>query len=691
MPLPKPTLDTRTFDQLVAEGRALIPRLAKRWTDHNASDPGITLLELGAWLSEQNFYRFDRITTEAERAFLRLTGVTPRPPEVAHTVVSVQSAHALPVALPGRMQLADTAGNVSFETVEPLMASPARLMQVLVGRPPLMDCTRRNQTPYDPARVGEGDFDAFGPKPHRGAALYLGFDRAPGQPGDVVSLYAWTTTPERDAAARAALVAEWEALRADVIRACPCTPEAADRVPDWRRHYWARTVWEYFRAGGGAGGKWAPLEVMVDETRALTLSGFIRFKAPDDAVAGGPGPHFFIRCRPVAGRFECAPRLDCIANNAVRVEHAVTMDPELLATSRGHASERLTVLHAPIVAGSTQLTLVEDGSADTAWQEVLEWDQTGAHERVYRLDPESGIIQFGNGLRGVPAPAGAKIVLSYRRGGGPIGNLRARTLVRFDAGARNQSLLVGWSALAPGFTIAQPVAAFGGAPAESMQRAKARAVKALATVHKAVTPADFELLALSTPGVAVGRAKALTDTHPSVPCYRAAGSVTVVIIPRCPGPHPLPSRAMLGAVQAFIHRRRLVTSELHLIAPHYVRVTVHGTLHAELGVDAAALAAQAKRAIDGYFNPLTGEDGQGWPIGRAVYRTEVMALLAQLPGVLRVTGLGLHAKGDTEPRCGNLEICAYDLIMPGRHRIEVRLSRPGEQLTRSDAHECECP
>ena len=43
MPLPKPTLDNRSFDQLVAEGRSQIPRLAPQWTDHNASDAGITL------------------------------------------------------------------------------------------------------------------------------------------------------------------------------------------------------------------------------------------------------------------------------------------------------------------------------------------------------------------------------------------------------------------------------------------------------------------------------------------------------------------------------------------------------------------------------------------------------------------------------------------------------------------------
>jgi hypothetical protein len=60
MPLPPLDLDTRTYADLVEEARSLIPRYAPQWTDYNASDPGITLLELFAWLVEQDIYRVNR-------------------------------------------------------------------------------------------------------------------------------------------------------------------------------------------------------------------------------------------------------------------------------------------------------------------------------------------------------------------------------------------------------------------------------------------------------------------------------------------------------------------------------------------------------------------------------------------------------------------------------------------------------
>src|SRR5713101_6958851 len=149
MPLPKPTLGNGGSDQLVAEGRGQIPRLAPLWTDHNASDPGVTLGELAAWLTEQNVYRFDRPSDEARRAFARLAGISPRAPRVACTEVAISDPNGVGAALPARMQLGSNAVAM-FETTDPLYVSPATLATPVSG-------------------------PAFGARPRRADALYLGF------------------------------------------------------------------------------------------------------------------------------------------------------------------------------------------------------------------------------------------------------------------------------------------------------------------------------------------------------------------------------------------------------------------------------------------------------------------------------------------------------------------------------------
>lgn len=72
MPLNLPKLDDRNFADLVDEARNLIQNVAPEWTNYNPSDPGITLIELFAFLTEIMIYRLDRVTDNNTQSFLRL-------------------------------------------------------------------------------------------------------------------------------------------------------------------------------------------------------------------------------------------------------------------------------------------------------------------------------------------------------------------------------------------------------------------------------------------------------------------------------------------------------------------------------------------------------------------------------------------------------------------------------------------
>jgi predicted phage baseplate assembly protein len=75
MPLPVPNLDDRKFQDILDEARRLIPRYCPEWTDHNLSDPGITLLELFAWMTDMLLYRLNRVPEKNYLKFLDLIGV----------------------------------------------------------------------------------------------------------------------------------------------------------------------------------------------------------------------------------------------------------------------------------------------------------------------------------------------------------------------------------------------------------------------------------------------------------------------------------------------------------------------------------------------------------------------------------------------------------------------------------------
>ena len=85
MSLPSPSLDDRTFQQLVDEAKRRIPELAPEWTDHNVSDPGVAMIELFAWMTESLLYRLNQVPDRLYLKFLELMGITLYPPTAART------------------------------------------------------------------------------------------------------------------------------------------------------------------------------------------------------------------------------------------------------------------------------------------------------------------------------------------------------------------------------------------------------------------------------------------------------------------------------------------------------------------------------------------------------------------------------------------------------------------------------
>lgn len=93
MVLPKQNLDDKTFDQLVDEARKLIPRYSSQWTDHNLSDPGVTLTDLFAWLTEITLFRINLIRDSHKLKYLKLLGFMPQPPMPAIADISFNLKH----------------------------------------------------------------------------------------------------------------------------------------------------------------------------------------------------------------------------------------------------------------------------------------------------------------------------------------------------------------------------------------------------------------------------------------------------------------------------------------------------------------------------------------------------------------------------------------------------------------------
>jgi len=280
MPLTLPAADERTYGSLVADMRSRLPRLAPEWTDYNAHDPGITMLELFAYLTETDLYRLARVTAAQRRAFLRWFGIEGGGPTVAETVVAFAAAAgggAGAVSVAADREIASAGGDVLFSTTAAVTVQSAGVVALFAGERQLW-CGPAIGAAAGPDAIMEDASFTFGA---RGAdPLVIALDAAP---SGEVSLYVWTGAPDHDEGARARLQDESAAVLRD--RQTARYPCPASRLDDWRRHYEVDVVWEAYTLD-----KWVPVPVVEDRTRALTMSGFVRLQ-PDRAwmTGGVPG------------------------------------------------------------------------------------------------------------------------------------------------------------------------------------------------------------------------------------------------------------------------------------------------------------------------------------------------------------------------------------------------------------------
>ena len=313
MPLPLPDLDTRRWGDLVDEGRAQIPRYAPTWTDHNIHDPGVTLVELFAWLTEGDIYRINRIPERHRRKFLALIGHAPLPPAPSRVAVGFRLAPPVDALLvPDGTTVAARQPDgmwVPFRLLRTLIVIDLaiELVATFDGKS-LIDRTRDwlAGTPLlpwesDPAAADEADKDP---------ALYLAFD-GPLRPGLPVALWIGLTGDATGPDERARIVKARDEGAVDCLPRTiePCDPpdcapdalcaqfdaaesSAEDMVditlPAPPEHHGVRVAWEYFAGGtwlafGSASGE------LVDDTRALTLDGMVVItpEVASDPVPGG--------------------------------------------------------------------------------------------------------------------------------------------------------------------------------------------------------------------------------------------------------------------------------------------------------------------------------------------------------------------------------------------------------------------
>jgi predicted phage baseplate assembly protein len=636
-----PVIDNRRFDDILAEVRTRIPRYSPEWTDFNDSDPGITLAQLFAWMTDLLLYRINLVPELNYLKFLQLIGIELRPaqPATAEVTFPVKNTAAttwvsVPLGTPVATDNSSGGDPVVFETTRDLVALKAMLAAVQV----LDGYSFFNVTPVNTA--GTQGFEPLGPAAAEGSALMLGLDLNDVFPEVEINL---------------AIFAE-EKQSPDTFTSCgtPLNLPLTTSVISWE--YW-----------GGSG--WRTLTLLKDETDGFLKSGHVYLKAPaagqmaKTMIGSITTSLFWIRARLTRAAYDRVPRILAVRTNTVGVIQAQTTNDEVLGGSSGEPNQTFRLLHSPVLLDAL-IVEVDEGTGFAAWKRVDDFFSSGPHDQVFVLNATTGEVRFGDGIHGaIPTAnvdnARANIVARvYRSGGGSQGNVAAGAI---------KTPLVSVTGVDDGkVSNLQPAA--GGSDEQSIDDAKQRAASVLRSNGRAVTVSDFEELAKQAGNVR--RARAMPLYHPRFPGTKIPGVVTVIVVPDNDQPNPTPSEATIRLVCAYLNQRRLLTTELYVIPPSYLRVDTEVHLTVSTVADLAAVTEAAQTALDDYFHPLRGgEDGLGWPFGGTIFFSRVYQRLLSISGVARVDSVAITVDGETAPDCTNVPIPAATLLYSGTHQV----------------------
>lgn len=682
MTLPTPILDDRSWQQLRDELVRRIPVYTPEWTDHNPSDPGITLLELFAFLGETLLFRFNQIPEATRLEFLNLLQVPLRPAQPARAMLALEPTAKAEVRVP--IGTAATAGSTAFETEDEATAWPLRMRAVAktASPAPAGEEARIYADAAVKARELEPDeapvyyvADVLGDDPSIPGFAAVDFGATVDGVLWVAVLRTKDTDPNRlgGALVNLGFVPDPVILSMAEVEGCPGAGSegGTDEV-----------AWEVSTVEP-RGGKphYVPLVVAGDTTGGLSRQGVVRLRLPADPLVPGV-PR--VDDPDLEGTGDLPPVLDdeklsadllfwvrgyrkrsdrplgrvlWVGANATRVVQSRTARTELLGTGDGNANQTYALAQAPVLAGSLTLQVEEEGGW-TTWHEVEGFAASGRDDRVFVLDPAAGRVRFGDGTGGRAPQIGQRIrALSYRYGGGTAGNVAAKTITKVGGVA--------------GVKASNPRRAFGGADAEAVADAVERIPAEFRRHDRAVTASDFRELAAQTPGANVGRAEVLPRFHPPTRQDEAAGIVTVVVWPAedLARPNaPLPDRDLLRCVCAWLDARRLVTTELYVIPPTYRKIAVSVGLKVKPGFGIEAVSAWVELVLRQYLAPLPpyGPSGGGWPLGRRVHGPELEAAALQVDGVEYLEGLEVawwldRADGSGEWKAETVELLDWEV------------------------------
>ncbi|HEV2801601.1 MAG TPA: baseplate J/gp47 family protein [Pyrinomonadaceae bacterium] len=662
MPLQIPNLDDRRYQELLDEALARVSVHNPEWTNFNKSDPGVTLIEIFAFLTENLLYRSNQIPERNRRKFLSLLGVPLQSASSAVGLVQLTNERGPAETVTLNDGLEVRAGQVPFRTVQGLDVLPVEA-QVFFKRKltttdeTLTDYYKLLYASYNDAEVDDASIELYETVPldsNLPEGVDIGAETSDGSLWVALLTRAGDKPTEKTEAAL-------DKLRDDIRKAIagrtislgivPALTAATRVLTPLGQAMAASTqtqlTYEIPNVSGGTVlpedpelrvAKYRPLDARAP-TDVLAKPGVVEITLPGnkdelklwtnlDPLEPGVGEFppaledtnlderivTWLRIRPSATA--AAARLLWVGINTVFVSQRARVSNELLPAGTGAPDQIAFLSQKPVIARSVRLTVTPKDGQTRLWQEIDDLFAAGSEVPVQDARLAPGALAPTSTLTEVftvNAESG-----EIRFGDGTHGKRPpAASIIRasYDygvgmAGNVGANSINSSPALPAGFRVSNPVRTWNGADAESVTEGEKQITRYLQHRDRLVNATDFATVALRTPGIQIGRVEVLSAYNPALTTSEpgdAPGAVTLMVIPRYDAKQPdapLPDKLFLEAICKYLDPRRLITTEVFLRGPEYIPIWVSVGISVVAGTSVAEVREAVKLALLQFLSPL---------------------------------------------------------------------------------------
>ncbi len=646
-----PQLDNLEFEQLAEQARALIPRYAPEWTDHNVHDPGITILELLAWIVDQQLYQVGLVSDRHLRAFAALLGVRPKAAQPARGLIWPNKQESTPnqhvILAESDLRRGERVSSIQQPDLSFVLDADIHLTAAQPSQ-------SRVQTLSSERAI---DLTHFFQQPR------ASFDFQPERDNDAVLEIAFTSP----------LVGVGENPIALGIEVDPVPSAHADAPTPWG------PLFIEYRTDRSP---WQPVTIVEDRTFSLARTGVVLVQIPADKAAQASS----LRFRFDRGFYPVPLRIVRVEVNVLPIVQLEQQRQRVVGLSNGMPDQafplELKGLPEQATALKEQKGLpfpeplhieVAQGGQFVAWAERDDLAQNAPAETVYQRDAAGGQIIFGNGVNGAIPPVDAQIRhTAYHTTQGAQGNVTSDLDWRVT-NASVQGALFG--------TNPQPLV--GGEDAWELDRLMAEARKRVLERQVMLSNQDLLRTVESLDGFAVARADLLVRYHPVLPEQALQGTRTVVVTPwRDKGSRAsttMVTERYLKEVTAAIEPFRVLGERLTVITHQRVSVRIKARLLVAPDKDGNKIKNEAIKRLNARLSDITvPESGyQSWPLGRDVTHGEIKGLLAAIPDVIAVPACALARDDDAFAEEDILRLKRDEVAVGSDHEITIEFLEPG--------------